>query len=323
MRYVVIGAGAVGGTIGGRLHEAGCDVVLVARGAHLQALRTRGLQLEEPSRSRRLRIPVAATPGEIDWGPDDLAVMATKTQASADLLDAVADAAPDVPVVCAQNGVTNERLAADRFEHVLGICVMLPCEHLEPGLVVAYSGPIPGVLDVGRHPGGPDPLAATIAADLTAAGFSSRPDPAIMRWKYGKLLGNLGNAAEAACGQDDPDLRELYSAARAEGRQCFAAAGIDVVSSAEEKERRGGLIVERPVHGRERHGSSTWQSLHRGAGSVEAAHLNGEIVELGRRHGVATPVNALLLQVVEDMARRGESPGGRRAADLLAATRAA
>lgn len=317
MRYVVIGAGAVGGTIGGRLHEAGRDVVLVARGEHLQALRTRGLQLDEPGRSRVLRIPAVASPGEVGWGPDDVVLMATKTQASADLLDAVADAAPDVPVVCAQNGVANERFAAERFAHVLGVCVMLPCEHLEPGIVVAYSAPTPGVLDVGRYPSGPDPLAAAIAADLTAAGFASRADPAIIRWKYGKLLGNLGNAAEAACGQDDPDLDPLYRAARAEGRACFTAAGIDVVTSAQEKERRGDLIVEQAVAGRERHGSSTWQSLHRGAGSVEAAHLNGEIVELGRRHGVATPVNALLLDVVEEMARRGEAPGGRRAAELL------
>jgi 2-dehydropantoate 2-reductase len=56
---------------------------------------------------------------------------------------------------------------------------------------------MPGVLDVGRHPGGPDALATAVAGDLTAAGFGSRADPAIMRWKYGKLLGNLGNAAEA------------------------------------------------------------------------------------------------------------------------------
>ncbi len=314
----MIGAGAVGGTIGGRLHEAGRDVVLVARGAHLQALRTRGLQLDEPGRSRVLRIPATATPGEVDWSPDDVVVMATKTQASADLLDAVADAAPDVPVVCAQNGVANERMAAARFAHVLGICVIIPCEHLEPGLVVTFSGPVPGVLDIGRYPGGPDELATAIAADLTAAGFSSRADPAIMRWKYGKLLVNLGNAAEAACGPDDPDLRELSAAARAEGRECLAAAGIDVVPAPEEKQRRAGFVVRRAVGPHVRHGGSTWQSLQRGTGSVEAAHLNGEIVALGRRHGVATPVNALLLAVVEEMARAGEAPGGRNAAELIA-----
>jgi 2-dehydropantoate 2-reductase len=149
MRHVVIGAGALGGTIGARLHEAGRDVVLVARGEHLQALRTRGLRL-------------------------DVVIMATRSRAGAGLLDAVAEAAPDVPVACAQNGVANERLAPARFAHVLGICVMLPREHLEPGVVVAFSGPVPGVLDVGSYPGGADPQADRIAADLAAAGFSSR-----------------------------------------------------------------------------------------------------------------------------------------------------
>jgi 2-dehydropantoate 2-reductase len=48
MRYIVIGAGAVGGTIGGRLFESGHDVVLVARGPHLDALRAHGLRLATP-----------------------------------------------------------------------------------------------------------------------------------------------------------------------------------------------------------------------------------------------------------------------------------
>jgi 2-dehydropantoate 2-reductase len=93
------------------------------------------------------------------------------------------------------------------------------------------------------------------------------------------------------------------------------------VTSQELAERRAGLIVREAVGRHVRHGGSTWQSLHRGTGSVEAAYLNGEIVELGHRHDVATPVNALLLHVVEAMARSGEAPGGRRARDLVDAIR--
>ncbi len=320
MRYVVVGAGGIGGTIGGRLHLAGRTVLLVARGAHLRALRTRGLRLDEPDRSRTLRIPVAAGPGEVGWRPGDVVVLATKTQHSVDLLDAVAAAAPHVPVVCAQNGVANERFAAERFADVVAMCVMLPAEHLEPGVVAAYSAPTPGVLDVGRYPTGTDALTATVAADLTAAGFSSRADPAVMRSKYRKLLGNLGNAAEAACGQDDPDLPALHDLARAEGEAVLAAAAVDVATAAEDEERRGDLIAVRTVGGRRRQGGSTWQSLCRG-GSVEARFLNGEVVALGERHGVPTPVNALLLQTVEDLARRAAPPGSCRGADLLALAR--
>lgn len=69
MRYIIIGAGAVGGTIGARLHEGGHDVVLVARGAHLGALRADGLRFGTPQGTRTLRIPAV---GELrrswHWG---------------------------------------------------------------------------------------------------------------------------------------------------------------------------------------------------------------------------------------------------------------
>jgi 2-dehydropantoate 2-reductase len=321
MRYVVIGAGAIGGTIGGRLHEAGREVVLLARGRHLVALREHGLRLDEPGRSRTLRIPAVGAPHEVDWRADDVVVMATKTQDGPAALDAVAAVAPHVPVVCAQNGVANERFAAARFAQVVAMCVMLPAEHLEPGVVTAYSSPVPGILDVGGYPTGRDALTDTIADDLVAAGFSARSLPEVMAVKYRKLLGNLGNAAEAACGNADPDLLALADAAYAEGEHCLRAAGIAVVSAAQDAARRGDLISMRPVNGRDRLGGSTWQSLQRRAGSTEADHLNGEIVALGVRHGVPTPVNAALLHLVDRMAAAGEEPGSRSAADVIAAVR--
>jgi 2-dehydropantoate 2-reductase len=321
MRYVVIGAGAIGGTIGGRLAEVGRDVVLVARGTHLAALQDSGLTLDEPGRSRTLALPAVGGVDEVRWRPGDVALLCTKTQDTVPLLDALQAVAPDVTVVCAQNGVANERFAAARFAAVQAMCVVLPAEHLTPGRVVAHSAPVPGTLDLGRYPGGVDAATEAVAADLTAAGFSSHADPAIMRAKYRKLLLNLGNAAEAACGPDDPGLRELGDAARAEGERALAAAGIDVQSPEEERARRGDLVTAQPVNGATRRGGSTWQSLRRRVGSVEAEFLNGEIVALGRAHGVATPVNALLLDTVVEMAAGAEAPGGRDAAELLAAAR--
>ncbi|GAA0903518.1 ketopantoate reductase family protein [Pseudonocardia zijingensis] len=321
MRYVVIGAGAIGGTIGGRLAEAGSEVVLVARGAHLAALRESGLRLDDPERSRTLRLPAAGGVDEVDWRPGDVALLCTKTQDTEALLDALRAVAPDVPVVCAQNGVANERFAAARFAQVQAMCVMLPAEHLTPGRVVAYSAPVPGGLDVGRYPDGVDELSERIAADLAAAGFSSLADPVVMQAKYRKLLLNLANAAEAACGPQSPGLAELAAAAREEGERCLAAAGIAVLSVEQERARRNGLINERPVDGASRGGGSTWQSLRRATGSVEAAYLNGEIVDLGRRHGVPTPVNSLLLETVTRMADGAEPPGIRDARELLVAAR--
>ncbi|MBW0103089.1 ketopantoate reductase family protein [Pseudonocardia sp. KRD291] len=319
MRYVVIGAGAVGGTIGARLAEAGRDVVLVARGRHLDVIRRRGLRLDDPDGSRTLAIPAVASVDELDWRPGDVALLATKTQDTEPILDALAAHVPDVVVACAQNGVANERMAAARFARVQAVLVILPAEHYEPGVVIASSAPVPGVLDVGTYPTGTDDVSGAIAADLTAAGFSSKPDPAVMDGKYGKLLTNLGNAVEAACGRDDPAVADLLAAVTDEGERVLAAAGITARTGDDDRVRRDGLITQRPVGGRERGGGSSWQSLRRGTGSIEAEYLNGEIVALGSAHGVATPVNAVMAGVAGEMAAAGEQPASRRGADLLAA----
>jgi 2-dehydropantoate 2-reductase len=317
MKYVVIGAGAIGGTIGARLHEAGHQVVLVARGQHLTTMIEQGLRFEEPGCSRTLHLPVAASVTDVVWRPGDIAILATKSQDSESALDTLRTVTPAATVVCAQNGVGNERLAARRFDQVQAVCVMLPAEHLEPGRVLAYSAPTPGILDVGAFPDGITPETEQLATDLSSAGFSSRTDESIMRWKYRKLLTNLSNAAQAACGADDPDLAELAAAARREGQRCLDAAGITVATKHEDRHRRGTLISTQPINGRTRQGGSTWQSLRRATGTVEARHLNGEIVELGHQHGIPTPVNTLLLNTALTLAHNKIPPGQKRAADLL------
>ncbi len=66
-----------------------------------------------------------------------------------------------------------------------------------------------------------------------------------------------------------------------------------------------------------RGGGSSWQSLARRAGSIEADYLNGEIALLGRLHGVATPVNAALQEVANELARAGDPPESLSFAELL------
>ncbi len=133
-----------------------------------------------------------------------------------------------------------------------------------------------------------------------------------MRWKYSKLLMNLGNVVQAAFAPSE-EANELSRRARHEGRACLEAAGIDVASAAEDRERRGDLLQLHPVAGRERSGGSTWQSLARGAPRLETDYLNGEIVLVGRRHGTATPVNAAL----QDLGRRLVADGvGPESGDL-------
>jgi len=73
------------------------------------------------------------------------------------------------------------------------------------------------------------------------------------------------------------------------------------------------------VDGRPRGGGSSWQSLTRAAGSIEADYLNGEIVLLGRLHGVATPANAVVQRIANRMARERVAPGAMAEAEVLAA----
>jgi 2-dehydropantoate 2-reductase len=318
MRFVVFGAGAIGGVIGGRLAQHGHDVALIARGAHYEALRDHGLTLEWADERASLHVPVFPTPVEARVGADDVVVLGVKGQDTVGALDALAAVAPaETPIVCAQNGVENERVALRRFANVYGMCVMCPATHLEPGVVQAYSAPISGLLDVGRYPVGVDETATAVANALRDSTFESVPRADVMRWKYAKLLMNLANAVEALFARSDASAT-LAERARAEGDACLRAAGIEFASAEEDRRRRGDLLTWHPVRGARRGGGSSWQSLERGTGAIEADHLNGEVVLLGRLHGVPTPVNQLLQQLANRAARDRLPPGTLDATDALA-----
>lgn len=325
MRYLILGAGAVGGAIGGRLFQHGHDVVLIARGEHLSALRANGLELRDPVATAVLPIPAVGSVSDAAPEPSDVVILATKTQHSEGALADLAAACPHQPapqlaVVCAQNGVENERLALRRLANVYGMRVMVAGTHLEPGVVEIATAPVSGVLDVGRYPSGTDATAEMMAADLGGAGFDAVATPTVMASKYLKLIANVANALEAACGtrEGEPVAGELTKRARQEARAVYAAAGITVADEAGEQDRRRSRGLLQPVGGVERTGGSSWQSLQRGTGNVETDWLNGEIVLLGRLHGVPTPVNERLQHVANEMARDGIAAGSIPAEEIAA-----
>ena len=316
MRIIVVGAGAVGGVVAANLALAGTPVVAVARGAHGRTMRQSGLQYESPEGERVVDLPVVASVTEVDFTAGDVVVLAVKSQDTGDVLtDLRAAGVTDQPIACMQNGVDNERQALRLFPNVYGVCVMLPADHLAPGVVRVWTAPRSGLLDIGRYPHGIDDVCVELASTLEAATFGSIPRDDIMSWKYRKLLMNLGNAVEAVCGRKATRLAEMV---RSEGEAVLAAAGIDVVSAEEDRLRRGDALEIQPV-GEDRHraGGSSWQSLQRATGTIETDYLTGEIILLGRLHGVATPANRVLQEIAAHMALAGERPGSRSEDDLL------
>jgi len=130
------------------------------------------------------------------------------------------------------------------------------------------------------------------------------------------MLGNLGNALAAITdGKGDSDT--LMAVVQKEAVQCLNAAGLPLEDPDKMRARvqrhRGKSPEDQPV----RTLGSSWQSLARGQGSIEADFLNGEIVRLGRIHGIPTPCNHLLQRIANEMARNREKPGRYTADELL------
>lgn len=221
MRLVIYGAGAIGGVIGARLVQNGNDVTLVARGDNYEALATRGLRLETRDEETTLPVSVAHDVSELDLTADDVVIVTVKSNDTAAVLEDLSRyAPPEIAVVCAQNGVENERLALRKFAHVYGLCVMLPASHLTPGVARAGSVPITGLLDLGRWPDGIDDRAREIASILSASTFDSVARGDIARWKWGKLLMKLGNAVQAYAETKSPRKSSLVAFAKKESRYC-------------------------------------------------------------------------------------------------------
>ncbi len=206
MRFVVLGAGAIGAAVGGRLFQAGFDVTLVARGEHGKALVSGGLVLESPGETVTLPVSAVVDPGEVSWDGDAdgevVVLLAVKGQQTDHALAQLAVAPPSTPVVCMQNGVENERRVLRHFAHTYGICVMCPATQLRPGVVQIHSAPVSGLLDLGRFPSGIGEHGQAIADAIATTPFESVARPDIMRWKYRKLLMNLANAVEALSGPE-------------------------------------------------------------------------------------------------------------------------
>ena len=325
MRYVIFGAGAVGGLVGARLHQSGHQVQLIARGAHHAAIERNGLTMLSPNERKTSRIPVARDAGSAGLQAGDVILLCVKAQDSWSALLDIRDAAPrlELPIVSMQNGVASEEMALRLFAEVHAAVVLVPAEHLEPGVVAGYGSKFTGRIDLGRYPDGADDRSREICEALAASQFESEARTDIMVHKYAKLIQNLANGVEAICGpgQGSGPNGELIDRLRAEGRAVLRTAQIEFeVDEVADVASRWAQIGFAAIEGRAHQGGSGWQSIVRGAGSIETDYLNGEIVLMGRRLGVPTPLNQLVQCLARETVNAGHKPGWLTAAQVLELT---
>ena len=157
-----------------------------------------------------------------------------------------------------------------------------------------------------------------IGHDLGESRFDAPVVDDVMRWKYGKLLNNLGNAFDALTdlAADEELAERLMETAPEEGIRALNAAGIPFVGPAERRAVQGDRMDYAEIPGAPRGGGSSWQSLARGTGSIETDYLSGEIALIGRTRGVRTPVNTLMQRLSSRFAAEGRAPGSLPLAEL-------
>lgn len=317
-RYVIYGAGAIGAAVGAHLWRTGHSALLVGRAAHVNRIREAGLTLVTPDETFVLRVPATVDLRDAGVLRDDVILLCVKSQDTETALREIRDAGADpksVPIFCLQNGITNEDRALRLFETVHGVMLNVPGVYLEPGVV---SNPIrgnAGFMDIGRYPVGTDEVTHQTVSDLIEAGYAVNRHNRVMDAKRAKFLGNLGNSLGAitdGAGDSGAFLREVQR----EGEACLHAAGLTFENPEEFNARVARSRGETAMAPGQRNLGSTWQSLMRGATSLETDFLNGEVVRMGRLHGIPTPHNAVLQETVARMHASGSRPGRFTIADL-------
>ena len=319
MKVCIYGAGAIGGWIGVKLAQVGCDVSVVARGATLEAIRQDGLRLAEGGETKS--VPVRASASSAELGAQDLVVVAVKAPAMAQVAQAIGPLlGPGTMVLTAMNGVPwwffqgfggayqGRRLQAVDpdgaiaraipAEHIVGCVVHASCALKAPGLVQHHFG---NGLIIGEPSGAQSPRVLELAQLLQKAGFAATVSEQIQKDAWYKLWGNMTvNPVSAMTGAttdlilNDDLVRGFISAVMLEAREIGARIGVPIAQLPEDRHQ-----VTRKL------GSfkpSMLQDVEAGK-PVEIDALVTVVKEMGEMTGVLTPFTDALLGLARLHAR--------------------
>ena len=326
MKVTIFGAGAIGGFIGTRLAQSGCEVAAVARGATAAALRAHGWRLQTGDTMVAVPARVAEAPSEL--GPQDLVVVAVKGPALASIAAAISPLlGRDTVVMTAMNGVPwwffhefggeyagtqlpsidpdGSIAAGIPARHVIGCVVHAACTSPEPGLTRHNVG---NRLIIGEPRGGDSPRTRAVAETLSRAAFDVEVSACIQRDVWYKLWGNMTmNPVSALTGAtvdrvlDDPLVNGFCLDVMREAAAIGARIGCPIEQSGQDRNaitRKLGAFK-----------TSMLQDVEAGK-PVEIDVLLSAVREIGQRVGEPTPQLDALLGLSRLQARtRGLYPG--------------
>ncbi len=325
MKFLFLGAGAIGTYVGGSLAASGHDVSFVEQPGPAATIAERGLRIHVGSTTRTVTDVKLFTSSAdaLASGPFDLGVFALKSFDTASATDSLVATGLEVPTILSlQNGVDNEATIAARLGRGKVIAGTVTSAVAKPGVGEVIEETHRGIGVAMDHP-----LSEPLVAALDEAGLSAKsfPDAAAMKWS--KLLTNLtGNATSAILDLPVGALfadRRLYSVEIAVLRECLAVMralghrpvdlpGTPVRALAFAAQRLPRVVAQPILHralgaGRGDKMPSFHIDLHSGRGRTEVSYLNGAVVRFGESSGVPTPVNRVLTDTLEELTGQPEA----------------
>ena len=302
MKIAIMGSGGVGGYFGARLAAAGTDVTFIARGAHLEAIRSEGLRVQSPLGDVHIN-PAGATDDPADVGPVDVVLFATKlydTESAGQQCQAFIGA--DTAVISLLNGVDSEEQLSRILgpEHVVGGVARISAGIAEPGVIqhhASFAGIEFGELD-GRKSGR---LQAFLAA-ATEANIDAQicDDINVAIWQKFVMMASFSAVTAvtrlpAGPIRDNPQSWSLMQEAAHEAGAVARARGVGLAESAVDDIVK--LLGALPGDMK----ASMLMDLERGK-PLELEWLSGAVWRLGRETGVDTPVHRVVVAALSPFA---------------------
>jgi len=322
MKVCVFGAGAIGGHLAARAAQNGADVSVLARGAHLAAIRAGGLRIIAPGEDFTVSVPASEDPAAL--GPQDAVIVAVKQTALPSVARTIAPLlGPETAVAFVMNGIPwwyyhsiggpdegrqIERLDPDGLLHAavgperaIGGTVYCAAAVPEPGVIKVET--LKGRLVLGEPSGADTPRLKALLAALDGEHFAAVGTPRIRDEVWTKLITNLSTGPIAMLTQQridrivsDPAALEAAETVANEIAAVARAHGVEPLGDRREWLRRSRKLPHKP---------SILQDLERGR-PMEIEAIYNVPLEMAREKGVSTPLTRLLVSLAALRVRAAE-----------------